>query len=146
MITPRGPVTFTDADKLSKRTCIVASGWNGTIKSFGSHNPLFTSSKTRGSLRSQTAVLLLVSCIGSTKDPDGSKSKIIGLEAAIQNLRSSIQSYRPSKRNLVIYHVEDIGLGDTALDVTMNNVKLFVASILHHDPNSAQSAFYLINV
>ena len=34
MITPRGPVTFTDADKLSQRTCIVASGWNGTIKSF----------------------------------------------------------------------------------------------------------------
>lgn len=33
-ITPRGPVTFTDHDKLSTRTCIVASGWNGTIKSF----------------------------------------------------------------------------------------------------------------
>lgn len=34
MITPRGPVTFTDYDKLSQRTCIVTSGWNGTIKSF----------------------------------------------------------------------------------------------------------------
>ena len=34
MITPRGPVTFTDPDKLGNRTCIVTSGWNGTIKSF----------------------------------------------------------------------------------------------------------------
>ena len=94
-------------------------------------------------------VLLLVSCIGSSKDPDGMKTdkpKIIGLEAAVKKLRSNMQSYRPNKRNLVMYHVEDIGLSDTALDVTMNNVKLFVASILHHDPNSIQSAFYLINV
>lgn len=33
-ITPRGPVTFTDTDKLSTRTCIVTSGWNGSIKAF----------------------------------------------------------------------------------------------------------------
>ena len=33
-ITPRGPVTFTDHDKLSSRTCLVTRGWNGTIKAF----------------------------------------------------------------------------------------------------------------
>jgi WD40 repeat protein len=33
-ITPRGPVTFTDHDKLSDRTCIVATGWNGSVKCF----------------------------------------------------------------------------------------------------------------
>ncbi len=95
------------------------------------------------------AFLLLVSCAGSSKYRDvrkSGRSKIIGLEAAIEKLRSTMQTHRPSKRNLVIYHVEDIGLGDSALDVTMNNVKLFVASILHHDPNSIQSAFYLFNV
>jgi WD40 repeat protein len=33
-ITPRGPVTFTDYDKLSSRTCLVTSGWNGTMRAF----------------------------------------------------------------------------------------------------------------
>jgi WD40 repeat protein len=33
-ITPRGPVTFTDYDKLSARTCLVTCGWNGTMRAF----------------------------------------------------------------------------------------------------------------
>jgi WD40 repeat protein len=33
-ITPRGPVTFIDPEKPSLRTCLVTTGWNGTIRGF----------------------------------------------------------------------------------------------------------------
>jgi hypothetical protein len=52
------------------------------------------------------------------------------------------------KRNLVVYHVEDIGMNDNSFDLTVNNVKTFVASVLHHHRNDSadQSAFYIFNV
>ena len=52
------------------------------------------------------------------------------------------------KRNLIVYHVEDIGATDDAYDLTVNNVKVFVAALLHHVQSEVadQQAFYWFNV
>ena len=53
-------------------------------------------------------------------------------------------------RNLVVYHIEDVDTSDSALDVTLNNVKVFVTSIYHNNGHSQDSkgpdAFYVFNV
>lgn len=53
---------------------------------------------------------------------------------------------RVGKGNLIIYHVEDLGLNDNSLGLTLNNIKVFVAAVLHHDSSTNQEAFYLFNV
>lgn len=53
-----------------------------------------------------------------------------------------------AQRNLVIYHVEDIGINDNAFDLTVNNLKVFLAALLHHveSASAEQHAFYWFNV
>jgi hypothetical protein len=52
------------------------------------------------------------------------------------------------KRNLIVYHVEDVGVTDDALDLTVNNVKVFLLALMHHASTSSasQRAFYWFNV
>ncbi len=75
------------------------------------------------------------------------------LDVAMRKLDAFLTSvaHKPGKRNLVIYHIEDIGSGDNALELTQNNVKVFVAAVLHHAAAAAKSAdqqeaFYWFNV
>lgn len=49
-------------------------------------------------------------------------------------------------RTLVIFHVGDLGLLSNSVDVTMNNLKIFLNSVLMHSDSSPIKAFYLFNV
>ena len=74
------------------------------------------------------------------------------LDAAMRKLDAFLNSvtHKLGKRNLVIYHIEDIGSSDNALELTQNNVKVFVAAVLHHAAAAKtagqQEAFYWFNV
>jgi len=68
------------------------------------------------------------------------------IKNAVSRLKDAMKTAPVGKRNLVIYHVEDLELNDHSLEITLNNVKIFVASILHHEASADQSAFYLFNV
>ena len=87
--------------------------------------------------------------IGYTKFQVSEASPELGsFQSAVAKFRKEMTASKRGggKRNLVIYHIEDIGLNDNNLEVAFNNVKVFVASILHHHQPSDQSAFYLFNV
>ena len=49
-------------------------------------------------------------------------------------------------QNLVIYFIEDIAASSNAIDLVMNNVKIFISAVLQHDSSAKQKAFYIFNV
>jgi hypothetical protein len=51
-----------------------------------------------------------------------------------------------SKRNLVIYHVEDPGTNENSLDVLRNNIRVFTAAVAQHTGSTGAQAFYLFNI
>ena len=55
------------------------------------------------------------------------------------------KSHKVGKRNLVLYHIDDLRLGDSVMEVALNNLRVFVTSIYHHTESSEQSAFYIFN-
>jgi hypothetical protein len=70
--------------------------------------------------------------------------------AAVDKFQTFSQASTASveKRNLIIYHIEDIGSNDNAYDLTVNNLKIFLAALLHHaeSHHADQQAFYWFNV
>lgn len=79
-------------------------------------------------------------------------SVILPKEGSLQAALSKYSAYKKAtaalvgRGNLIVYHVEDLGLNDNSLEVTMNNIKVFIAAVLHHDASSKQVAFYLFNM
>ena len=77
--------------------------------------------------------------------------KAKSLEVAVETIHNQINIYQKlnkplSKRNLIIFHIGDIGIASNSIDIAANNIKIFVSALLNHAESSKQATFYLFNV
>lgn len=72
-------------------------------------------------------------------------------DATMVKFDSELQQYERDRvkvenRNLVIFHVGDLGQFSNSLDIAMNNLKIFLGAVELHSRTAAHKAFYLFNV
>lgn len=71
-------------------------------------------------------------------------------DAAMSKLGACIKGWnakyvKMEHRNLVIYNVEDVDASENSIEVTTNNLRMFVAAVMLHGAKSTNQAFYLFN-
>lgn len=49
-------------------------------------------------------------------------------------------------RNLVIFHINEVTQEKDSVDISYNNLQIFISSIKQHTKNSKQNAFYIFNI
>ena len=67
-----------------------------------------------------------------------------------RKVRTEVAKYNTQKvsldkRNLVVYHINDVNTEKDSRDIAYNNLQLFISSILQHSDKSDQQAFYIFN-
>jgi hypothetical protein len=50
------------------------------------------------------------------------------------------------RRALVVYHIGDLGLASNSVDIAINNMKIFLSSIVNHTKSAKYRAFYVFNI
>ena len=95
-------------------------------------------------------LLLFIVCVHARRAPP--HDPVHGnLNEAASKLSYKIEQYEELKtakhrRNLVIYHLGKPNVEHSGLDVSTNNIKMFVSALMTHLDGSKQEAFYLFNV
>ena len=106
-----------------------------------------------------TSIIFLVAVCLTTatvlaNDANWQRSELLILQQSFlkmaRKIRTEVERYNHhgvplSRRNLVVFHISEANLDKDSMDISYNNLQVFVSSVLQHSDKSNNQAFYIFN-